>query len=347
MHMSAGVPAHEQLQYTLQNASSTPNILLTHTAYDGELVTSRTDIHYLSEGQTLYISSAYTLYSDSLRQTTWSGFQLDDVVAPLILFSVARTTTYTTINSFVPFEKILLNVGQAWDACNNQLIVPRTGVYFLSLSSASVPNTIHVLELKINDAIKYRTFIFRGLFSGIDTSSHSLLLPLNSGDIAKVFLTNHGPVYSDNSYQTSLSGFLYEPVHGQNIAWSLSLPFNVQTTIYGPTNINFTYILLDNGLNWKASWGLLQISITGTYYLQLSCYTNPYQDYKSNLIISLNGQPLMNVMEKVKDGNGNLRSRSLITTLQSGDQLTVSVPTGYAVYHWKNDLTFSGFLLSA
>ena len=344
--MSAGVPAYERLSYSLQNASSVPNILLTHTAYDGELVTSRDDIQYINEGQKLYMSSAYSLYSDSLRQTTWSGFKLDDVVAPLILFSVARTASYMNFDNFVPFDKILLNVGQAWDACNNQLIVPRAGIYFISLTSASVPNTTHIIELRINNVTKARTFISSGLFNGIDTSSHSLLLPLSAGDIAEVFLS-YGPIYSDNNYQTSLSGFLYEPVHGQNIAWCLTHPFDVYTYIYGPSNVNFTNILLDNGLNWNAALGLLQIFTSGTYYLQLSGYSYPI-NYKLNLVLSLNGQPLMNVMEKAIGGrtNGDLRSRSLVINLQSGDQLTVSVPTGYVAFNWKNDLMFSGFLIS-
>ena len=351
MHMSAGVPAYQRLQYTLQNASSTPNILLSHTMYNGELVVSRDDIQYINEGQTLYMSSTYSLYSDGYRQTTWSGFKLDDVVAPLILFSVARTTSYSTVNSFVSFDKILLNVGQAWDACNNRFVVPRSGVYFFSLSSASVPNTIHIMELLINNIIKARTFIHVGEeFNGIDTSSHSLLLPLNVGDIATVYLLDSGPIYSDNNYQTSFLGFLYESVHGQNIAWCFALPFDVYTNIYGPSSINFTEILLDTGSNWNATWAYLRISTSGTYYLHLSCHSHLSKDgFKLNLVLLLNGQPLMNVMEKsIADGrtNGNLRGHSLITTLQSGDELTVIVPTGYAAFNYRNDLMFSGFLIS-
>ena len=347
IHMSAGVPAYQRLQYTLQNASSTPNILLTHTEYDGELVTSRDDIQFFNEGQKLYISSAYPLYSDGLRQTTWSGFKLDDVMSSLILFSVARTTPYYTVNSFVPFENLLMNVGQAWDACNNQFIVPRAGVYFFSLSSASLPNTTHILELRINNITMARSFIYQKYFCGVDTSSHSLLLLLNAGDIAEVYLSSSGPIYSDENYQTSLTGFLYEPIHGHIVAWCLTVPFNVYTYIYGPTNINFTNILLDNGSNWKANLTLLQISTSGTYYLQLSGQSAPSKDYKFNLILLLNSQPLMNVLEKATvRTDGNLRSRSLITNLQSGDKLMVTVPSGYGAFNYRNDLMFSGFLIS-
>ena len=133
IHMSAGVPTYQRLLYTLQNASSTPNILLTHTEYDGESVTSSHDKKFFNEDQKLYISSAYPLYSDELCQTKRSGFKLDDVMSSLILFSVARTTFYYTVNSFVPFENLLMNEGQAWDTCNYKFIVPHAGVCFFSM----------------------------------------------------------------------------------------------------------------------------------------------------------------------------------------------------------------------
>ena len=151
-----------------------------------------------------------------------------------------------------------------------------------------------------------------------------------------------------NNCQTSLSSFLYEPVHGKNIAWCLSLPFNVKINIFGPSTINFTNILLDNGSNWKTSSSFLQSSTNGTYYIQFLGYSSPWTGYEFNLILSLNDQPLMNVMEKVGADltNGNVRSCSLIATLTNIDQLTVGIPTGYVAHNHRNDLMFSGFLIS-
>ena len=285
--MSAGVPAYQRLQYTLNNASSTPNILLTHTAFDGELVISRQDMQFINESQVLYISSNYSLYSDGLRQTTWSGFKLDDLMTPLILFSVVRTTSYGIGYSVVPFEKVLINVGQRWNTCNNQFFVPRSGMYVLALSSASVPNATHSLYKRINDINMARMLIYGGNFDGIDISSHVLLLPLNADDLVKIFLFSSGPVYSDDNYQTAFSGFLYEPVYGQSVTWCLSFPFDAAIYLYGPPSVNFTTILLNNGEAWNANLALLQISMSRTYYLQLSGYSYP-TTYKFNLILSIN-----------------------------------------------------------
>jgi hypothetical protein len=47
----SGLPAYERLNYAMHGAPSTPNVLITHTKYDGETVTSRDDIQYVTEGQ--------------------------------------------------------------------------------------------------------------------------------------------------------------------------------------------------------------------------------------------------------------------------------------------------------
>ena len=347
IHMSAGVPAYQMLGYKLNNASSAPNILLTHTSFNGEVMTSREDIQYILANQTLYTSSSYTLYSDTMLQTSWSGFKIDDVMNTKVIFRVARTTSYSTINSSLPFDKLIINVGKAWDSCSNQLVIPASGIYFLSFSSASVANTRHGLELRVNGLVKVRTFIYANIFDGIDVSSHSILLKLNVGDIVKLYLSA-GPVYSDNNYQTSFAGFLYDPFVNQEIAWTVTLPINTATYLYGPMNVNFTEILLNEGIAWHSDTGRVRVPVSGLYYLKLSGMSWP-AEYKFNLILSVNNQILMNVMEKIDliRTHANLRSRSLITHLSEGDELLVSIPTGYNIYSFGHDVLFAGFLVHA
>lgn len=91
IHIGAGIPAYQQMSYTLRNGLSTPNVILTHTEPDGECVTSRDDIQFLGD-QSLQISSDYPLFSYGFMQTTWSMFRLDDMLSPLIVFRVSRTS---------------------------------------------------------------------------------------------------------------------------------------------------------------------------------------------------------------------------------------------------------------
>ena len=344
IHMSAGVPAYQKLSYSLRNASSSPNILLNHTSFDGEIVTSREDIQFLPTSEKLHTSSSHTLYSDTMLQTSWSGFKIDDVMNMKVIFRVARTTSYAVMDTYLPFDQLLINVGQAWDSCNNQLVIPTSGIYFLSFSSASVENTIHRVLLFINEENTFRTFILN-TFSGTDVSSNSVILKLNASDIVKLYLTQ-GPIYSDINYQTSFLGFLYEPTAGQAIAWTLSFPYNLHSYLYGPTNVNFTEVLLNEGSAWDSIGGFVRVPTSGLYYLKLSGTSWPVE-YQFNLILSVNGNILMNVMEKINviRTSVNLRSRSIITHLKEGDQLVVFVPAGYNAYSVKYDVTFVGFIV--
>ena len=346
MHLSAGIPAYTMLRYTLHGAASSPNILLNHSLYDGEIVSSRDDIQYLTEGQTLHLSSDYSLYGDSMRQTTWSGFRLDEAMSPLVLFRVARMSTYSVNNSFIPMDKLLTNIGQGWDLCNNQFVVPRSGNYFMSWSSASAPNTRHRVDLAVNGLYMGRTFIYEGWFNGVDTSSQSVLLPLVAGDVVKLY-TTMAPVYSDENYQLSLTGFLYEPVHGQNVAWTLTFPNNTNVEIFGPSVVNFTEVILNNGSVWDGQSAAVIIPTSGIYFLKLSGAACP-ANYKLNLILSVNGQLVMNVMEKsgAIGVDCNLRSKSLITRLQQGDELIVTIPTGFLANTIHYDVSFIGYLIS-
>jgi hypothetical protein len=82
---------------------------------------SRDDVQYLGEGQTIHMSSEFPLYSDSLMQTTWSGFRLDDIMSPLIIFRAAKTSPQTSVNGTLTLDRLTVSVGGTWDSCTNRL----------------------------------------------------------------------------------------------------------------------------------------------------------------------------------------------------------------------------------
>jgi hypothetical protein len=267
-HFSAGVPARQRLNMALRNASSTPNIILTHTTFDGVVVTSRDDIQYVNEGQRLYISSDYPLMSDSMMQTSWSGLRLDGLYSPLILFRAARTTTQQNIGN-VTFDKMLINVGGGWDACNSRFVAPRDGIYFFSWSSASVTNTVHAVNLYLNNTPSYNCQSIVDITT-VQTQPHNQHC-YSSQPVTLSRCDQIWSLYSDVNYQTSFLGFLYEPIAGNKAAWSLG--FNGQA--YGPTTIPFNSLLLVEGVTWNSSTRQLTILTAGTYYLKLSGVAYP------------------------------------------------------------------------
>ena len=81
-----------------------------------------------------------------------------------------------------------------------------------------------------------------------DTSSDPVLLQLNEGDDVYLnYYSQHSyDYYSYEHYQTALSGFLYEPVHGFNIAWSVT--YSSTSTFTGPiAAFPFNSVWLNNG----------------------------------------------------------------------------------------------------
>ena len=160
--------------------------------------------------------------------------------------------------------------------CNSQLVVPRSGIYFLSWNSASVAYTFHQIFLKINGQLKGRTIIYDDYFNGTDISSCSLLLHLNEGDILNLYLhpnPSTAQIVSNDNYQLSFTGFLYEPNHGTKIAWTLIFPNGNNTIFNGPTIINFNTVLLNEGSVQNTSSKSLVIPVDGVYYLGL-CNTS-------------------------------------------------------------------------
>jgi hypothetical protein len=299
------------------------------------------------------MSTDYPLYSDGFVQTTWSGFKLDDVMSSVSVFRVARTSTYTA-EGYIPLDKMLLNAGNAMAQCNNtHLVVQRTGVYFVSWSAASPPEITQSVFLYVNGATVSRIVLECGDFNGIDMSSQSLLLQLNAGDTLSLYSraadtssSGTSATYSDASYQTSLTGFLYEPMLGYNVAWSLGGPPGMT---YGPINIDFTTTFIDTSRAWNSSTVSLRVPVSGLYYLKIAGST--YSQYMLNMVLVVNKNPLMSVMDKMSQTcsqKWNSRSRSLVARLQQGDILTVSVPSGYVAWSHSTypDVLFVGFLIS-
>jgi hypothetical protein len=259
IHMSAGVPPYQRLNYFLQGGTSTPNLVLNHTTFDGELVTSRDDIQFLGEGQTLYVSSDYPLYSDAMMQTSLSGFRLDNMMSRLVVFRAARTSPQYNTGRVV-LDHLIINIGGGWNECNNQFVAPTTGIYFLSWSASSSPNKQQITYLNVNGANFTENVMLSGTYSGSDTTTQSLMLALNAGDVVYLNLGTYDqslilPIYSDNNYQTSFVGFLYDPISVQPIAWTLALR---STTISGPTTVNFTDVVLNEGSVWGRSFSCYQ-----------------------------------------------------------------------------------------
>ena len=351
-HFSAGVPPFSPAIVTLQGSTNSPNILKTEDGYNGEMMVSRDDIQWWSKGQQLYLSSNYTLTSDGMFQTSWSAVRIDDIMAPVEAFSLARTSDFSSTSlTPLPFTNTMLTVGNALTACNHQFVAPTYGTYFITFSvGMEAYSTVSIVRiyLRVDGSTRSMAYADNPLASSNDKdiSSNSVLLKLSAGDLVDLqFAASYNyDHYSDSHYQTSLSGFLYEPVHGYNVAWSVAQS-NTNTYTGPVTAFPFNQVWVNDGGVWSTSTNTATISVSGIYWLKVSGTSPSSTTNQFNFIITLNGQPLINAMEKVTNGGYNVRSHSVAYRLSRGDQLQVSLPNGFQVYTLSYTASFCGFLI--
>ena len=350
-HFSAGFPSYTPLSVSLGGTTNSPNILMTENAFNGEMMTSRDDIQWWGKGQQVYLSSNYTLNSDGMFQTSWSAVRIDNIMTPVVAFCLARTSDLgSSSSSPLPFTNALLAVGSALGVCTHQFIAPTYGTYFISFSVAmkAYSSSSYVrVYLRVDSNVRSMVYLDNSMSSyEKDTSSNSVLLRLNEGDIVDLQYQsyNYYDHYSDEHYQTALTGFLYEPVHGYNVAWSVTT--SISTTFTGPiAAFPFNYVWLNDGGVWNTVSYTATIPVSGIYWLKLSGTSPSTTSSQFNMILSVNSQSIINVMEKITNGGYNVRSHSIAFRLKQGDQLQVSVPTGFQVYTPSFTSCFLGFLI--
>ena len=360
-HFSAGIlpysniPPYTNMTVTMHGTAKSPNIMKTENGYNGEMMTSRDDIQWWDVGQRVYLSSNYTLSSDGTFQTSWSAVRIDNIMTSVVAFCLARTSNLAeNYITPLPFTNVMLSISSAREIDSHQFVAPKYGTYFIMFSialNAYTSSSYVSAYLQIDGNIKSMVYLsYPQTINERDISSNSVLLRLNEGSVVDLhyqssYITD---LYSDKHYQTTLSGFLYEPVEGFNVAWSVVAANS--RIFYGPiAAFPFDTVLVDYGAVWNATTYTVTIPVHGIYWLKLSGASSRQLTDKLEIVLSVNTQqesrPIINVMEKMTNGGGNVRSHSIAVKLKKGDQLQVGVPEGFHVWTMNHAVSFCGFLI--
>ena len=246
---------------------------------------------------------------------------------------------YCSTTSFTgTFDVIVVNVGSGWISASNSFSAPITGTYYLSYSWGSPAGSAAYIDLLSAglyycDSVNYETNK-----KGLEISSRGCLLNMNSGATIKLAVRT-GSV--DSSYgQTTFRGFLYAPIQGTKIAWSVHL----DGTYLGATGyIPLSVVYLNVGNAWNTGTYRATIPTTGTYYLEIvtQLYNGPV-----DMRIMLNfGSSLARIYLGWTNFNWITRSCSVIVYLKVGDFLTVNVFSSGFSGNLQQGTSFQGFLL--
>ena len=347
------------MKMTLHGTNNTPNVFTTNSIADKRLMTSRNDLQWWSKGDKVSISTSDSLFSDSLLCTSWSTVRIDNLMDPVVGFTMARKTAWQTLNEwgYVSFTEIMFSENSELLPSPGYFVVPVQGIYFISCSiamdSADVFSYIYthiaVVNLGPNFNERAAATVHADVIGVKLMSTNSVLLALNAGDTVglKFSSWDSNSHYSDEHYQTALSGFLYEPISGVKVAWSVG--HRGDNCLNGPISaVPFNEVWLNEGSAWNSSSSSVVISHDGVYWLNVYGAANCFEIHPLNMIVNLNGQPLFNVMQADRtDYMYDSRSHSIIYRLKKFDSLTVSMPVGSGTFISTMEpfAGFSGFLI--
>ena len=313
----------------------TPNILRKHTSWINIDTTSRNEIVFLDPVYNrLSLSSDGPLYSDAARQTTFCGFQLNNVNAVTAAFSVGLTTSLSTAGQ-MSYDLVILDTDSRWNS--NRYLVPYTGTWVITFTMGAPTSGDSRVDLYAPSLVT-SLYFFSTNNAGPDTLSKTFIITMLEGNAIYTSLTDT-PVYSDIRYQTSLMGFFYNP-NFPPITWCVA---SESQFVVATDPVPFDVVFINEGNGWNTATSQYTVPLAGVYCIQLTAGIVATDATKMELLI--NGDLAVDVYRSSTSHNGiDTRSRSFILPLQTNDVLRIRLPSGYSLYSNANRITmFSGF----
>ena len=346
-HLSAGVPAGSGTNFSLNGLNYSAVVYSSAVVYPPDQLTTDT-LQYVWPNSKISVSNKQQLFSSPNLETAFLGFRLDNMFSPLVAFGV-QLTQVVNITGVIKFNRILVNEGNGYNISEGAFITPVTGSYFFSVTILTGTD----INIYVNSIAnrKLTVCLCDDAHSSTDqvSSRGAVMLALLVNDKVQVYTSTLISTVYDGLF--SFQGFLYSPLFGNLIAWSVSRV----TYILGPIDyLPFTVINTNTAACcWNSTFNNVTIPTSGIYYVDLTFFSCGsafiyYQGYGNNTIqILRNGSPIITIRQtNAKFIYYVSRSRSTIVSLNAGDELRVRIPT-YSCYYSSvfRYMTFSGFLL--
>jgi len=175
---------------------------------------------YLAKGKIYDNENQYTTFSGKLLSMSQNSFNnyVPKFHSSDVIFNVQKTATFPNDDEVVPFEKEVLNVGQAFNMSENTFTAPRGGIYEFRFFGLKTPthNTLSV-ALRLNGHPVTYT-------SAEALNGHHLhtpfylqcILKMEKGDSVDLFLEKGGIRDDDNQF-THFTGKLLFAINENKI----------------------------------------------------------------------------------------------------------------------------------
>ena len=131
--LAAGVPANTQTNTRLNGLAYPVAVVTSTTNFPSDIMVTDT-IQYVNTSTQLTVSNAYSVFGtiNGVMGTSLLGYRLDNIMSTQVYFSVQCTATSIAASTVITFDRVLINVGNAWSAVKNEFTAPYAGNYFFS-----------------------------------------------------------------------------------------------------------------------------------------------------------------------------------------------------------------------
>ena len=193
-------------------------ITTTSTNYDNLDTNGREFLVELYTADKLQISSGYPVRSNEEPKTGLTIFALSHLmVDEAITFSVARDQTLSGHANPVPFSVENVNNGFHYDTFSHTFWAPSAGIYYFTFSVGLVAGGTADFVLYKNDEPFVNIYRTSTRHNGEDTIGRSIMMTLEADDTVHMVNNDNQVAWSSQLFQTSFSGFKYEPRHGNQV----------------------------------------------------------------------------------------------------------------------------------
>ena len=334
-HLSTGVSIGETLRLDLALGSLQPSLCRTSTSHNGSDMMSRDFMSSLTKDQSVYIY-LYTgnPSSDGFRQTSFSGFLLDNLMYPKIAFCVSSNSSSSPLGK-IDYSVTSINEGNAWDTKNDTFTAPRSGVYVFSLNCGANSKKNYQVFVYINNVKTHALLYGSSSQNGWDMTSRMVVVSLTAGNTVFASL-DFGTLWNDgNAHSTSFAGFLYEPLDSRRkVIWSVHYSNSFLS--------NSVSVNIGNG--WNSAANKFVVPYAGVYQLHLTATSPMYGQLNFQLL--WNGVAYVSIYVTTTSHNGaETRSRAIMIEASVGDTFSIA---SYANLYISPErpVSFAGFLLS-
>jgi hypothetical protein len=286
--LAAGVPANTLTDTRLNGLPYPVAVVSATTNYPDDVMMTDT-IQYVNTSTQLTVSNTYSVFGtkNGVMGTSLLGFRLDNIMSIQVYFSVQCIATSISVKTVITFDRVLINVGNAWSAVSNAFTAPYDGNYFFSFATGAPPGIDQISRPGSSHAciMCYSKQIVGYAFVG-DGGMHKHNNYIMSRGAAMVQLKSNANVtfktdlgagnYGSTDGLINAQGFLYSPLGSAAaaIAWGVNNPGFYS----GPgTALKFNVFNVNLQGVWNTTTNTVTIPVAGTYFIDLTTVLYGYE----------------------------------------------------------------------